>query len=152
MHSLRSLVSHWWWDKAKSVNKFLFIAASVSKSRLIIVTWYFMFTFRLIYVCRSALKWPGGGALFESDSNKRWGPKMGPLFESPPRSLLKPGMRPLDRYVTRQETISRRLKQMYTPSDTGLEWLGEGPLYKSVSNKRQGSKLRLLFKSFPGNY
>ena len=27
---------------------------------------------------------------------------------------------------------------MYTPSDTGLEWLGEGPLYKSVSNKRQG--------------
>ena len=27
---------------------------------------------------------------------------------------------------------------MYTPSDTWLEWLGEGPLYKSVSNKRQG--------------
>ena len=27
---------------------------------------------------------------------------------------------------------------MYTPSDTGLEWLGEGPLYKSVSSKRQG--------------
>ena len=27
---------------------------------------------------------------------------------------------------------------MYTPSDTGLEWLGEGPLYKSISNKRQG--------------
>ena len=27
---------------------------------------------------------------------------------------------------------------MYTPSDTGLEWLGEGPLYKSVSNKCQG--------------
>ena len=27
---------------------------------------------------------------------------------------------------------------MYTPSNIGLEWLGEGPLYKSVSNKRQG--------------
>ena len=27
---------------------------------------------------------------------------------------------------------------MYTPSDTGLEWLEEGPLYKSVSNKHQG--------------
>ena len=27
---------------------------------------------------------------------------------------------------------------MYAPSDTGLEWLGEGPLYKLVLNKRQG--------------
>ena len=60
------------------------------------------------------------------------GAKTGPLFESPPRPLLKPDMGPLDRYVTRQETISRRLEQMYPPSDTGLEWLGEGPLYNSI--------------------
>ena len=39
---------------------------------------------------------------------------------------------------------------MYTSSDTGLEWFGEGLLYKSVSNKRRGAKLRLLFESFPG--
>ena len=35
-----------WWDKvasAKSVNKLL-LAASVSKGRLIVVTWYFMFS------------------------------------------------------------------------------------------------------------
>ena len=64
--------------------------------------------------------------------------KTGPIFESPPRPSLKSGLLPLDRYGTCQETISRRLEQMYTPSDTGLEWLGEGPLYKLVSNKRQG--------------
>ena len=63
---------------------------------------------------------------------------MGPLFESPLRLLLDTGLLPLDRYGTCQETISRRPEQMYTPSDTGLEWLGEGPLYKSVSNRRQG--------------
>ena len=27
---------------------------------------------------------------------------------------------------------------MNTPSDTGLEWLGEGQLFKSILNKRQG--------------
>ena len=45
-------LSHWWWDKvvsAKSVNKLL-LAASASKARLIVVTWYFMFAFGLIYV------------------------------------------------------------------------------------------------------
>ena len=30
------------------------------------------------------------------------------------------GMQPLDRYGTRQETISRRLEQINSPSDTGL--------------------------------
>ena len=84
------------------------------------------------------LEWPREGPLFESDLNKRWRPKTGPLFESPPRSLLKSGLLPLDRYGTCQEIISRRLEHMYTPSDTWLEWLGEGPLYRSVSNKRQG--------------
>ena len=32
------------------------------------------------------------GPLFESDSNKRQGAKTGPLFESPPRPLLKSGL------------------------------------------------------------
>ena len=59
------------------------------------------------------------------------GPKPGPLFESLPRPLLKSGLRPLDRYGTHQETTSRRPEQMYTPSDTRLEWLGEGLLFKS---------------------
>ena len=45
---------------AKSVNKLL-LAASASKGRLIVVTWYFMFAFGLIHVCSSALEWPGVG-------------------------------------------------------------------------------------------
>ena len=59
------------------------------------------------------LEWPGEGQLFESDSNKRRGAKTGPLFESSPRPLLKSGLQPLGRYGTYQETISRRLEQMF---------------------------------------
>ena len=47
---------------------------------------------------------------------------MQPLFESFPGSLLKSGMRPLARYGNHQEVINRRLEQMYTSSDTKLEW------------------------------
>ena len=61
-----------------SVNK-LPLAASASKARLIVVTWYFMFAFGLLYV--RFQEWPKKGPLFESDSNKRWGAKIGPLFE-----------------------------------------------------------------------
>ena len=94
-------------------------------------------------------EWPREGPLSKSDSNKSRGGKTGPLFELPPRPLLKSGLPPLDRYSTYQETISKRPEQTCTPSDTGLELLGEVPLYKSVSNTRRGSKLQLLFKSFP---
>ena len=67
------------------------------------------------------LEWPGEGPLFESDSNKRWGPKTWPLFESPPGPLLKSGLQHLGRYGTHQKAISRRPEQMYTPSDTRSE-------------------------------
>ena len=67
------------------------------------------------------LEWPKKGPFFELDLNKRRGPKTGPLFRSPPRSLLKSGLLPLDRCGTCQETISRRLEHMYTPSYTWLE-------------------------------
>ena len=60
--------------------------------------------------------------------------EMGPIFESPSGPLLKSGLQPLGRYVTHQETISRRPEQMYTLSNTRLEWLGEGPLFKSDLN------------------
>ena len=61
----------------KSVNKLL-LAASASKARSVVVTWYFMFVFGLIYGCSSAaLEWPREGPLFESDSNKRQGSKLG---------------------------------------------------------------------------
>ena len=70
------------------------------------------------------LEWPGKGPLFESDSNKCPGAKMGPLFESPPWPLLKLGLQPLGRYGTHQETISRKPEQMYTLPDTRLKWLG----------------------------
>ena len=57
---------------AKSVSKLL-LAASASKTCLIVVTWYFMFAFGLLYVCFQ--EWPKEEPLFESDSNKRQGPK-----------------------------------------------------------------------------
>ena len=37
---------------------------------------------------------------------------MGPLFESPPRLLLKSGLQPLARYGTHQETKSRKPEQI----------------------------------------
>ena len=39
---------------------------------------------------------------------------------------------------------------MYTPSDTRLEWLGEGLLFKLDSNKRWRAKMQPIFESFPG--
>ena len=80
---------------------------------------------------------PGKGH-YSSRTQINAGAKTGPLFESSTRPLLKSGMRPLNRYGTRHKTINRRPEQMFSPSDTGLEWLGEGPLYKPVSNKCQG--------------
>ena len=57
---------------AKSVSKLL-LAASASKARLIVVTWYFMFAFGLLYF--RFQEWPKEEPLFESDSNKRKAPK-----------------------------------------------------------------------------
>ena len=65
---------------------------------------------------------------------------MQPIFESFPGPLLKSGVGPLARYGNHQETISRRPEQIYTSSDTRLDWLREGPLFESDSNKRQGAK------------
>ena len=89
------------------------------------------------------------GLLFKLDSNKRWRTKMQPIFESFPGPLLKSGVGPLTKYGNHQETISRRPEQMYTSSDTRLEWLREGPLFESDSNKRQGAKTGPLFESPP---
>ena len=75
--------------------------------------------------------------------------KTGPLFESLPRPLLKSGLQPLGRYGTHQETISRRPEQMYTLSDTRLEWLGEELLFKLDSNKRWRAKMQPIFESYP---
>ena len=60
--------------------------------------------------------------------NVAGGRKMAPVLESPPRPLLKSGMRPLDKYGTYQKTISRprRPEQMHSPSYIGLEWLRGG--------------------------
>ena len=72
---------------------------------------------------------------------------MGPLFKSAPRLLLKSGLRPLARYGTCQETISRRPEHMYTSSDTRLKWPREGPLFGSDSNKRRRLEMGPLFES-----
>ena len=54
------------------------------------------------------------------------GGETGPLFESPPRPLLKSGLQPLGRYGTHQETIGMRHEQIYTPTQdwNGLAWGG----------------------------
>ena len=62
-------------------------------------------------------------------------------IKSFPGPLLKSGgVGPLASYGNHQEIINRRLEQMYTSSDTRLEWLGAGPLFESDSNKRRGPK------------
>ena len=78
---------------AKSVNKLL-LAASASKARLIVVTWYFMLAFGLIFAVQH---WNGPERVHYSNRTQTLGTKTGPLFESPPRPLLKSGMRPLVR-------------------------------------------------------
>ena len=40
------------------------------------------------------------------------------------------------------------LNRCITPSDTELEWLGEGLLYKSISNKRQGVQTASTIPSY----
>ena len=103
-----------------------------------------MFAFELIYIrfranlcLQFSIGMAWGGPLFDSDSKKGQGGTTEPPFKSPPRPLLKLCLRPLKRYGTRQEIINMRPEQMYTSSDTELEWPRDGPLYKLVSNKRQ---------------
>ena len=50
-------------------------------------------------------------------------------------SWLKSGLQFLDRYGTHQESTSRRSEQVYLPSDSRLEWPGEGPLFELDLNK-----------------
>ena len=88
------------------------------------------------------------GPLFESDSNKRWG-QNGATIRVTSWAIIDVRHAAL-RYGTHQKTISRRPEQMYFPSDTGLGMAWGGSLFTSVLNIRRGSKLRLLFKSFPG--
>ena len=61
------------------------------------------------------------------------------MFEFP-GPLLKSGVGPSARYGDHQEVISGSLEQMYTSSDTRLEWPRDGPLFYSDSNKRQGGE------------
>ena len=56
---------------------------------------------------------PGGGGT--------WQP-----FESPREPMLNSCLGPLARYSTHQKTMGGRLEQAYFPSDSRLEWPGEG--------------------------
>ena len=86
---------------------------SASKGRLIVVRWYFMFAFWPIYVCNSALEWPGVGHN-SSRTQINAGSQNRPLFESFLRPLLKSGLRPLFKVGTHQ-TINGRHEQVYLP-------------------------------------
>ena len=92
------------------------------------------------------LEWLGDGLLFHLNSNKCLRAKMRPKFESFPGPLLKSGVGPLARYGNHREIVSRRLEQMYTSSYTRLKWPGEGSLFESGTNKRQGAKTGALFR------
>ena len=72
-------------------------------------------------------------------SSRTEGAKTKALFESLPGPLLTSGMRPLDRYGTRQETISRRPEQMFLHLTQGREWLGRG--YYSGVNEFSGQSI-----------
>ena len=72
---------------------------------------------------------------------------MGSLFESLPRLLLKSDLQPLARYGTHQEAISRP-EQMYTPSDTRLEWPEEGQLFESDSNECSRGIIEVMLGAF----
>ena len=83
----------------------------------------------------------GGGGHYSSRTQINAGAKTGPLFESPPRPLLKSSLQSLGRYGTHQETISMRDEQMYTLCDTKLEWSGKGPLFEFNLNKCLGQNM-----------
>ena len=70
------------------------------------------------------------GPLFELDTNKRQRDRMRPPFKLSFGQLLKSGLRPIFRYCTHQETISRRPEQKYLPSDPRSEWPAGGGLFK----------------------
>ena len=95
-------------------------------------------------------EWLGEELLFKLDSNKCWKAQMQQIFEPFSGPLLKSGVGPLARYGSNQQTISRRPEQMYTSSDTRLEWLGDGPLFESDSNIRQGGQNGATIRVIPG--
>ena len=70
--------------------------------------------------------WSGPEGPFSS-SRTQINPGGAKLFESLPGPLLKSGQEPLLRYGT-HHTINGRLEQAYLPSDSRLEWPGEGSL------------------------
>ena len=88
-----------------------------------------------------------GGPLLESDSKKRRESKLRLLFKSFPGAILKSGVGPLARYGYHLEIVSGRPEQMYTLSDTRLEW-PEGH-YSSRTQINAGTKTGPLFESLP---
>ena len=67
-------------------------------------------------------------------------------------SLYKSGLGPLARHGNHQEIINKRFEQMYTSSDTRLEWSGGGPLFESDSNKGRGPKRGHYLSHLLGHY
>ena len=67
----------------------------------------------------------GGGALFESESNKHRGAKMRPLFKLAHGQLLKSSLGPLARHCIHQETIGGQLnRSIFHLTKTGMAWGG----------------------------
>ena len=96
--------------------------------------------------------------MFESDLNKRGGGKNGATIRVTSEAIIESGLQPLARYGTHQETISRRPEQIYTPSDTRLEWPKEGLLFELDSNECSGDIIEVMLGALgkiwhlPGDY
>ena len=111
-----------------------------------------MFAFGLIYVCSSALEWPRKEPLFESDSNKCRRGQNGATIRVTSKVIIEVRLAALGQIWHLPGNYKQETQQMSTRSDTVLEWLGEGPLCKLVSNKRQEVQTAATIQVNSGHY
>ena len=89
----------------------------------------------------TGLEWLGEEPLYKSVSNKCQRVQIAATIQVISGPLLKSGMGSLAGYSNHQEIINRRPEQMYTSSDTRLEWPREGPLFQLDLKKCRGQNV-----------
>ena len=92
-----------------------------------------MFAIGIMYVCSSTFEWPREGPLFKLGSNKSRGAKQGHYSSHLLGHYCSQACSRWTDMAPRQESISRRPKQMYSLSDTRLGMAWGGAIYSSRS-------------------